>query len=98
MTVVRDELTRLLYREGRVKYKSFLIAWVALWMVGLGCIVAGFHGDLNVGFGSSLQSNTFRLCGTTTGWFAVVGLLSILGGVAMLVAALVSLASEKMRT
>ncbi len=80
-----------------MKYKSFLIAWAALWIVGLGLIVAGFHGDLNVTFGSSLDANVFRLCGATAGWLTVAGMLTILAGVAMLVAALVSLASAKMK-
>lgn len=85
-------------REDKLKYKVFLTTCAALWLFGLGFIVAGFHGDFNVGFGSSMESNAFRLCGTTTGWFAVVGMLSILAGVAMLVTALVSLASSKMKS
>jgi hypothetical protein len=80
-----------------MRYKPFLITWAALWIVGLVFLVAGFNGEMSVNFGSSLQSNTFKLCGATTGWLAVIGLLSILAGVAMLIVALVALGSERLK-
>jgi hypothetical protein len=81
-----------------MKCKPFLMASAALLIVGLGFIVWGFHGDLNVTFGSSLASNVFKLCGSTTGWQAVAGVFSVLAGVGMLVVALIVLAREKTQT
>jgi hypothetical protein len=81
-----------------MRYKPFLIASAALLLLGLGFIIWGFHGDMNVTFGSSLQSNVFRLCGATTGWQAVAGIFSILAGIGMLVVALVILAKDKAQT
>ena len=81
-----------------MRYKPFFIACAALLVVGLGFLIFGFHGDLNVTFGSSLQSNVFRLCGSTTGWLVIAGVLSILAGMGMLVVALVVLARDKTLT
>jgi hypothetical protein len=81
-----------------MRYKPLFIACAALLLLGLGFIVWGFNGDMNVTFGSSLQSNVFRLCGSTTGWRVVAGVFSILAGIGMLVVALVVLARDKSRT
>jgi sugar phosphate permease len=81
-----------------MRYKPFFIACAALLILGLGFLVSGFNGDMNVTFGSSLQSNVFRLCGSTTGWRVVAGVFSILAGIGMLVVALVVVAKDKART
>ena len=81
-----------------MKFKALFITACALILAGLVFIVAGFHGDLGVNLGSSMESNAFHLCGASTGWIALTGLSSILVGLLVLLITLVVLVMERLKT
>jgi hypothetical protein len=71
-----------------------LFTCIALLLLGVGSIVAGFHGDMSVNFGSSLASNSFHLRGDTTGGFAILGILGILAAILMLMITMLAMAKD----
>ena len=77
-----------------MKYRTLLFTCIALLLLGVGSIVAGFHGDMSVNFGSSLASNSFHLSGDTTGGFAILGILSILAAILMLMITMLAMAKD----
>jgi len=65
------------------------MASAAMVLVAILLVLIGFHGDAGVTAGSSLASNVVRVCGTTSGGWAIAALLSVLAGIVLFLAAVV---------
>jgi len=75
-----------------MKYKYLFLASPTMIMLSIVLVLAGFHGDAGVTAGSSLASNTVRLCGAATGGWAIAALLCVLIGIVLFLVGLVRMA------
>jgi hypothetical protein len=66
-----------------MKYKYLFMTSAAMVLVAIVLVLIGFHGDAGVTAGSSLASNVVRVCGTTSGGWAIAALLSVLGAIVL---------------
>ena len=80
---------RFLYSSCVMKYKFLFMASAAMVLVAIVLVLIGFHGDAGVTAGSSLASNVVRVCGTTSGGWAIAALLSVLAGIVVFFVAVV---------
>jgi hypothetical protein len=83
---------RFRYASGIMKYKYLFLAAPTLILLAIVLVLAGFRGDANVTAGSSLASNTVRLCGAATGGWAIAALASVLLGIVVFILALIDMA------
>lgn len=65
--------------------------FLVLTLIGLASLAEGVqHGSAGVDFGTSLAANTLRVCATSSGIWAIIGMLATVVGIIFFLMALIA--------
>jgi hypothetical protein len=67
--------------------RLFIIAF-SLIVIGVVSIFSHWHGDVGFNFGWPLTQNVVRMSGDSTGWSALIGMITLVPGLILFIVAL----------
>lgn len=71
-----------------MRITRYLVICLVLFVIGVGSLAEGVHGEASVNAGTSFAANSIHFCGTSSGGWAALGMLASLGAIVFFALAL----------